>query len=163
MNFNFFKKSENTTPSIEVATNDMELEATQEEEISPERIEALKELDNQILEIASLKESDLVEEISDPEKRESLGGKLTTLSKITDILKEYAPAIATTAVALGAVVFAITNMETDTANSAVMSAEKMGQMISSSVAAVAGVISGLLYTVPGFNKEQAALKAKQAE
>jgi len=160
MNFNFFKKAEaaNNNP-IEEIKNTTEIEASPEEEISPERVEALKEYENEVKEIASLKESDLKDEIENPEERVALGEKLSLLQKISETLKDHAPELAIAAVGIGAFALALAqdpHGNLDLANSAIMSTEKVTSMIASSVTAFATVFSGLLWNYKNFNKEQAA-------
>ncbi len=161
MNFNFFKKQETVKPQetnpAEEIKNTTELENSQEEEISPERVEALKEYETEVKEIASLKESDLKDEIENPEERVALGEKLSLLQKISETVKDHAPELAIAAAGIGALAIALTQEgNLDLANSAVMSAEKVTSMIASSVTAFAAVFSGLLWNYKNFNKEQAA-------
>jgi hypothetical protein len=155
MNLNFFKNKEQKTNSpVEEIKNTTEVEASQEEEISPERIEALKEFDKEAIEIASLKESDLKENIENPEEREALGDKLSTLAKIAETLKNHAPEIAIAATGLAAIAFGFSHSTADMADSAVMSTEKISVMIASSIGAVSAVFSTLLWNYKNFSKEE---------
>lgn len=120
MNFNIFKKKENSASESQelqkeesVIENEAAIEE-KEDEMSPERIEALKELDEMTAEIASLKESDLVEDITDPEKRKELKDKVSTLSKIAEKIKAMAPEVVSAAVALGGVVLMLEGNGVDT-------------------------------------------------
>ena len=156
MNFNFFKKqetvkSQETNPAEEIK-NTTELENSQEEEISPERIEALQEFDNEFKEIVSLKEEDLKDSIENPEEKEDLKDKLSTLSKISEILKDHYPEIALAATGIASAIIALNfDVELDAVT---MSAGKVTGAIATSVAAIAAVFSPLLYSWKKFNKEQ---------
>jgi hypothetical protein len=159
MNFNFFKKheavsSQETNPTEEIK-NTTEPETSPEEEISPERVEALTEYENTVKEIASLKESDLKDEIENPEERIALSEKLTLLQKISETVKDHAPELAIAAVGLGSLAIGLAQEgNLDLANSAVMSAEKITAMVASAVTAFSAVFSSILWSYKNYTKEQ---------
>jgi hypothetical protein len=95
MNFNFFKHKEeakNENPAEEIK-NTTEVEASQEEEMSAERINELKECDKEIAALATIEEADIEKALQNPETAEALGKKVVTLNKVAETLKDYAPAI----------------------------------------------------------------------
>ena len=155
---NIFNKKEEAKNPVEEIKNTSEIEASSEEEISPERIEALKEFDKEAIEIHSLKEGDLKEKIENPEEREALGDKLNTLSKIAEVLKDHAPEIAIAATGLAAIAFSLTHSTAEMFESDVMSVDKIAVMISSAVGAASAVFSALLWDYKKFSKEYDAKK-----
>jgi hypothetical protein len=150
----FHGTPEKKNPTEEIK-NTTEIETSPEEEISPERIETLKEYDKETLEITSLKKDDLKDSIENPEEREALGEKLSTLAKIAEILKDHAPEIAIAAVGLASLAFGLTHSTAEMVDSAVMSADKISVMVASAVSAVAAVFSPLLWSYKNFNKKEA--------
>jgi len=159
MNWNFLKKAPEVKPNevsaIEEIKTNVELEDSKEHEISPERIEALKDLDNEIKEIASLKEEDLVESIETPEEKKDLSEKLSTLAKIAETLKTYGPEMATALVGIAALAYSIINSvdNPDAANSAIW-AEQAPSAIASAVTAVSIVASSILYGYKSFLRKE---------
>jgi len=151
--FNPFKKHEagNNNP-VEEITNTNEVEASNEQEISPERIEALKGLDNEIQEIAGLTENDLKESISDPEEKKVLGEKVNTLAKIAETFKTHSPEIAAALVGLSALAYSLINTTPDAANSAINQAPVV---IADAITAVSMLLAGGLYSYKSFWKEKA--------
>lgn len=142
MNFNFFKKKETVNPQASSSQEKFPDNETLNT-INPEKDAAVQGLEKEIQDIASLSQSDLIENISDPEKREQLANKLELLAKVGETLKDYWPSIVTGLLALTSLVIAIRadNEGGDLANSAVMSAQKLGSMIGSAVATLGGLIS----------------------
>jgi len=152
------KKEDVKNPAEEIKNpaeeikNTTEIEASQEEEISPERVEAVKEFDKEAVEINSLQQGNLKDSIENPEEREALGDKLSTLAKIAETLKDHAPEIAIAAAGLAALAFSLTHSTAEMADSAIMSADKIAVTISSAVGAVAAVFSTLLWSYKKFSK-----------
>lgn len=148
-----FSKQENTNEAtIDQIKQTTEVENSAEAEISPERIEALKGLENEIQEIAKLGENDLVEAIESPEQKEVLSEKLTLLAKVGDILKEQWPAIAASAIALAGIAVSLDASNdwaaqhgSQLADSAYMGVEKITSLVASTVSAFGLVATGLLY------------------
>lgn len=149
-----FTNQENTNEAtIDQIKQTTEVENSAETEISPERIEALKGLENEIQEIAKLGENDLVETIESPEKKEALANKLSLLAKVGDVLKEQWPAIATSVIALAGIAVSLdagndwaAQHGSQLADSAYMGVEKITSMIGGAVSAFGIVATGLLYT-----------------
>lgn len=161
MNFNIFKKKENSASESQelqkeesVIENEAAMEE-QEDEMSPERIEALKELDEVTTEIASLKESDLVEDITDPEKRKELKDKVSTLSKIAEKIKAVAPEVVSAAVALGGLVLMLEGNGVDT-EVVGHSTVNLPFALHSAMIVMGSITSGLLHAA---RKDREAAKA----
>lgn len=147
------KKHDSATPehnTLEQSPKNEDLEG-----MSPERLAAVQELEGEIKEITSLNEGDLVEEISDPEKRKELADKLDVLAKVGETLKDYWPAIVTGVASLASLAVAMKFSADggDLANSAVMSTQKIGAMVASAAAVLAGALSTGIATWKSHFKE----------
>lgn len=148
-----FTNQENANEAtIDQIKQTTEVENSAEAEISPERIEALKNCEEKIQEITKLDEKDLVDEIESPEKKEALSKKLTLLAKIGDTLKEQWPAIAASAVALAGIAVSLDASNdwaaqhgSQLADSAYMGVEKITSTIASTVTAFSVIAAGALY------------------
>lgn len=157
MSLNIFKHKETKTDSpVEEIKNTTEIEASPEEEVSPERIEALKDLENEIQEDLKLNEGNLVNSIEDVKNPEELTEKLTLLDNVAEIIKDHYPEIALAVVALSAAIFGFNHSTAEMAETAAMSMEKASVVLSSAITGFALVVSPLIWSYKNFNKKEAS-------
>lgn len=156
---NFLNKQNSEELVINSTEKTLEGENFHEEEISQERVDALKNAEQEIQEIAQLTENDLVEVIDSPEKKKALSEKLTLLAKVGDVLKEQWPAIAASVVALAGIAVSLdagndwaAQHGTQLVDSAYMGVEKITSMIGGVVSGFGIVATGLLYSYRKFEK-----------
>lgn len=132
-----------------------------DEEISLERINQLKELDQEVIKASSITEAEIEAAVNNPEKAESLEKKVSTLKKVVETLKDYAPAILTGAAAAAGIAV-LSNMELpvsfeEMTNSGAYQAEKLQVFL----VAIPTIAAGLFSLITGFTAKE--IKAANAE
>lgn len=144
MNFNIFKKQEapKNENLAEEVVNTAEVEASQEEEMSAERLNELKECDKEVAALATITEAEVEQALSNPETAEALGKKMSTLNKVVETLKDYAPAILGGAAAIAGIA-ALSDMNVTEAmwNSGGYQAEKNQYILTMFPTVIAGLFS----------------------